>query len=91
MRPFWEEVRATKRLGLRDLNRDISRITSLIRKRLGQCDDAVVIRIVEDVLPYHIHAVVSGMRDDDSLEYAALAMGEDLREAVAEARGALSR
>lgn len=85
MRSFWKEVDRTKRLGLSgDLDADITRITNLIKRRLGEVQDPVVLKIVEDVLPYHLYAAASGVREDNSIEYTSLALGEDIRVAVNE-------
>jgi len=83
---FLEDVRNTPVEPLTgDLDKDIPRLTALIRKRLGNTDSEIVDAIVENVLPYHLHCLFSGIRDGETAtpEYAALAIGEDLRDAIA--------
>lgn len=82
---FLEDVKNTPVEPLTgDLDKDIPRLTALIRKRLGKIDNEIVDAIVENVLPYHIHCVFSGIREGKTStpEYAALAIGEDLRDAI---------
>lgn len=85
MKPFPSEVASAVVKPLTgDLRRDIPRITSLIKRRLGPCRIASVRAIVEEVLPYHLWCAFSGIRgeDESTVEYAALALGEDIREAI---------
>lgn len=83
---FWDDFRETEKRPLTgDLEKDIKRLTDLIRRRLGPCENEAVNAIVENVLPYHLHCALSGMRDGETAtpEYAAMAIGEDIRDAVA--------
>lgn len=86
MKDFWQEVAETPTEPLTgDPDKDIPRLTSLIRKRLGKCDNEIVDAIVKNVLPYHLFCQFTGIRDEGDLntpEYAAMAIGEDIRDAI---------
>ena len=84
MKPFWEVVRSTPRtpLGEAPLSDDIARIRTLIESRIGRIPGEELRVLIREVLPYHVYCVASGLRDDESAEYAALAIGEDIRKAV---------
>jgi hypothetical protein len=86
MKPFWEEVKSTKCRELNDLSKDVERIAALIESRVGRITGNEAVRtILRDVLPYHLVLAFNGSRDEapmDTVEYAALALGEDIRVAV---------
>lgn len=85
MKSFQQEVASTPAEPLTgDLDRDIDRIKSLIKRRLGPCSNKTLRQVVDEVLPYHLWCAHSGVRDGShaTLEYAALSLGEDLRSLV---------
>ena len=83
MKPFWEDVKSVKPEPLTDdIDRDIKRITDLIKRRIGRISDPSVRKIVEDVLPYHLYCEATGIRDRRDVEFAAMALGEDIRAIV---------
>jgi hypothetical protein len=87
MKPFWIVVNATQPVGLtEDTEKDVDRIAELIESRVGRItgNDAVR-KIIREVLPYHLVLSRDGSRDSspmDTIEYAALSLGEDIRIAV---------
>lgn len=82
MKPFWDVVKETKP----SQEVDVDRIAELIESRVGRVvGNEAVRKIIRDVLPYHLAAAFDGSRDSaplDTVEYAALALGEDIRVAV---------
>lgn len=86
MKPFWEEVKATKCHQLDDVTKDVERVAALIESRVGRVTGNEAVRtIIREVLPYHLVLMFNGSRDEaplDTVEYAALALGEDIRVAV---------
>lgn len=84
MRPFWDVVRDTK--PSQDEEIDVDRIAELIESRVGRViGNEAVRKIIRDVLPHHLVAAWDGSREDsplNTIEYAALAIGEDIRIAV---------
>jgi hypothetical protein len=81
MRPFWDVVHDTK--PSKDEEIDVDRIADLIESRVGRVvGNEAVRKIIRDVLPHHLAAAWDGSREDaplNSIEYAALAIGEDIR------------
>lgn len=83
MKPFWDDVQSVEKQPMTgDIDKDIERITSLIKRRTGRISDPAVRKIVEHVLPYHIYCEATGIRDRRDAEYAAMALGEDIRTIV---------
>lgn len=84
MRPFWDAVRDTK--PSQDEEIDVDRIAELIESRVGRVvGNEAVRKIIRDVLPHHLAAAWDGSREEaplNSIEYAALALGEDIRVVV---------
>lgn len=82
MQPFWDVVKTTKP----QEEVDVDRIAELIESRVGRIvGNEAVRKIIRDVLPYHLAAAFDGSREDaplNTVEYAALALGEDIRVAV---------
>ena len=77
MESVQSEIRRIKPVPLgNDLAADIRRIEWLIRRRLGACSDEVS-EIVSEVLAYHVYASISGLYE--SVESAAISLGEDMR------------
>ena len=86
MKPFWDVVHSTKARPLGEENDDVERIAELIESRVGRVvGNEAVRKIIRDVLPYHLLCTHNGSREDSPLntvEYAALALGEDIRVAI---------
>jgi hypothetical protein len=83
MKPFWEDVKSvTPQPMTGNIDTDIDRITGLIKRRIGRISDPAVRTIVEEVLPYHLYCEATGLRDRHDVEYAAMALGEDIRTIV---------
>jgi len=82
MKPFWDAVRETTPRPLGEAD-DAERIAELIESRVGRVvGNEAVRRIIRDVLPRHLISSHDGSRDEpplNTVEYAALALGEDIR------------
>lgn len=85
MKPFWEDVKDVHPQPMTgDIDTDIQRLTDLIKRRVGRISSPEVRKIVEDILPYHIYCEATGIRDRRDPEFAAMALGEDIRAIVKE-------
>jgi|LakMenEpi03Aug12_release.lakeMendotaPanAssembly.Ray.scaffolds.fasta_scaffold760386_1 hypothetical protein len=84
MKPFWDVVHATTPSQGDEV--DVDRIAELIESRVGRVvGNEAVRKIIRDVLPHHLAAAWDGSREEaplNTVEYAALAIGEDIRVAV---------
>lgn len=83
MKPFWDAVREVE---CREVDDDAKRIADLIESRVGRVvGNEAVRKIIRDVLPHHLLCAHDGSREDsplNTIEYAALALGEDIRIAI---------
>lgn len=83
---FTDCVRKTKKIGVRSYEQGIERVSKLIRKRLGKCEDETVNLMIDEVIAPRLAIIFGGLEDrtDDmkTVEYAALAIGEDIRHCV---------
>jgi hypothetical protein len=86
MKPFWDDVKETETHPLRDFDKDVERIAEIVESRVGRVvGNEAVRKIVREVIPYHLVLMFDGSRDEppmNTIEYAALAIGEDIRVAV---------
>lgn len=89
MKPFWDAVKTTKTSAIgddTDMDQEVARIADLIESRVGRVTGNEALRkVIREVLPYHLYCQFSGMRGEaplNTVEYAALALGEDIRVAA---------
>jgi hypothetical protein len=69
----------------KQLQRDIKKIETHIRRSLGGCKDSTVELLVREVLPYHLYCASLGMFD--SIGHAARDLGGSIRLATESAKG----
>lgn len=83
MKPFWDAVGEVEH---REVDDDAERIAGLIESRVGRVvGNEAVRKIIRDVLPHHLLCAHDGSRGEsplNTIEYAALALGEDIRIAI---------
>ena len=82
MKPFWDAVGEVECV----VDDDVDRIADLIESRVGRVvGNEAVRKIIREVLPQHLLCARDGSRDEpplNTIEYAALALGEDIRIAI---------
>jgi hypothetical protein len=93
MKPFWDAVKQAECHPIDDIEKDVDRVAQLIESRVGRVGASaggeevreLVRKLVREILPYHLVLAWNGSRSEppmNTIEYAALALGEDIRVSV---------